>query len=154
MVVSHQRAQDWLAGGVVVPDRGGQGEDALQDADRHTGGVWPPCRSRSSWPLKVSLTDSMIWRRGLNRCAPARGLAFADGPQQPDPGGGDGGLEAGAVVVLVADEGLAGPRGDQVRAGGEHACQHVALVGFGAGQGEGDGQPCSVATRCSRSPQK
>ena len=38
MVVSHQRAQDWLPGGVVVPDRGGQGEDALQDADHHAGG--------------------------------------------------------------------------------------------------------------------
>src|ERR1035441_10129649 len=35
-------------------------------------GVWPPCCSRSSWPLKVSLIDSMIWRSGLNRCAPAR----------------------------------------------------------------------------------
>jgi hypothetical protein len=46
----------------------------------------------------------MIWRSGLNRCAPA------------------------------------GPGGEQVRAGGEHAAQHVALVGFGPGQGEGDGQ--------------
>ena len=33
MVVGQQRALDGLAGGVVVPDGGGQGEDALQDAD-------------------------------------------------------------------------------------------------------------------------
>ena len=30
-------------------------------------GVCPPWRSRSSWPLKVSLTDSMIWRSGLKK---------------------------------------------------------------------------------------
>src|SRR6266508_4480712 len=28
--------------------------------------VRPPWRSRSSWPLRVSLTDSMRWRRALN----------------------------------------------------------------------------------------
>src|SRR6266508_536118 len=35
-------------------------------------GVCPPWRSRSSWPLKVSLIDSMTCRNGRNRCAPAR----------------------------------------------------------------------------------
>jgi Phage integrase, N-terminal SAM-like domain len=35
-------------------------------------GVWPPCCSRSSWPLKVSLMDSMTWRSGLKKRAPAR----------------------------------------------------------------------------------
>src|ERR1019366_9175845 len=34
--------------------------------------VWPPCCSRSSWPLKVSLTGSMIWRSGLKNRGPAR----------------------------------------------------------------------------------
>jgi hypothetical protein len=33
VVVGHERAHDRLAGGVVVPDGGGEGEDALQDAD-------------------------------------------------------------------------------------------------------------------------
>jgi hypothetical protein len=35
-----------------VPDRGGEGEDALQDSDHDACGAWPPSRSRSSWPLK------------------------------------------------------------------------------------------------------
>ena len=35
-------------------------------------GVCPPWRSRSSWPLNVSLTDSMICRSGLKNQAPAR----------------------------------------------------------------------------------
>jgi hypothetical protein len=38
VVVRHQRSQDGLTGGVVVPDRGGQGQDALQDADYHAAG--------------------------------------------------------------------------------------------------------------------
>lgn len=62
-----------LAGVVVVPDGGGQGENALQHPGDHPAGVCPPWRSRSSWPLRVSLTDSMVWRSGLKNCAP--GLA-------------------------------------------------------------------------------
>ena len=46
-------------------DRGDQGEDALQDADGDASTVRPPWRSRSSWPLRVSLTDSMTCRSGL-----------------------------------------------------------------------------------------
>ena len=34
-------------------------------------GVWPPWRSRSSWPLKVWLMDSMTWRSGLKKRVPA-----------------------------------------------------------------------------------
>ena len=41
VVVGHERAQDWLAGSVVVPDRGGQGQDALQNADDDTLGRVP-----------------------------------------------------------------------------------------------------------------
>jgi hypothetical protein len=37
VVVSHERAQDWLAGAVVVPDRGGQGQDALEYPDDDPG---------------------------------------------------------------------------------------------------------------------
>jgi hypothetical protein len=33
MVVSDERAGDWLAGLVVVPDRGSHGQDALRDPD-------------------------------------------------------------------------------------------------------------------------
>ena len=40
MVVGGERSQDGLAGVVVVPDRGGEGEEALQDADGDAvGGV-------------------------------------------------------------------------------------------------------------------
>jgi len=35
VVVGDQGPLDGLPGAVVVPDRGGEGEDALQDADEH-----------------------------------------------------------------------------------------------------------------------
>ena len=37
VVVRGQRAHDGLAGVVVVPDRGGQGQDALHDAEPDSG---------------------------------------------------------------------------------------------------------------------
>jgi hypothetical protein len=37
VVVGGQRALDRLTGVVVVPDRGGQGEDSLEDADQDAG---------------------------------------------------------------------------------------------------------------------
>ena len=94
-------------------------------------GVWPPWRSRSSWPLKVSLTDSMTWRSGLKNRAPAWARARLGGrAQQAQPGRRQDGL------------------------GGEHGEQGLAPVSLGAGQGEGHGRPCRVQTRCGRNPQK
>ena len=70
-----------LAGVIVVPDGGGQRQDELQDADEDSCGVCPPCRSRSSCPLKVSLTDSMICRSGLKNGLAAFGAWLGpDGP--------------------------------------------------------------------------
>ncbi len=37
MVIGQERTLDWLAGAVVVPDGGGQCEDALQDAGDDPG---------------------------------------------------------------------------------------------------------------------
>ena len=58
--------------------------------------VRPPWRSRSSWPLKVSLTDSMICRSGRNRCAagPWR-FALRAGRSSRDPAGRPGRFELG-----------------------------------------------------------
>ena len=105
--------------------------------------VRPPWRSRSSWPLRVSLTDSMIWRRGLkNRCPAAWSLALAGGTQQVDAGVVEFGFERAAVVVLVADQGLAGRacRPGQGGCGPERCREDVAFVGFGAGQRPAHGQ--------------
>jgi dipeptidyl aminopeptidase/acylaminoacyl peptidase len=124
-----------------VPDGGGQGEDALQDADYHAAGGVAAVLFQVELAFEGVVNgfdDLAQWLEELGACP--GGLALAGGPQEFYPGAGHGGLEGGAEVVLVADEGLAWPGGDQVGAGGEHAGQHLALIGLRAGQGEGDGQ--------------
>jgi hypothetical protein len=49
MVVGDQGPGGWLAGVVVVPDRGGQGQDALQHPHQH------PCRGVATMAFQVQL---------------------------------------------------------------------------------------------------
>ena len=111
--------------------------------------VRPLWRSRLSWPLRVWMIDSMIWRRGRRNLAPGRGasdrvagrstvmptsLRSASKPlsvMRVWPA-----LAAGAVA-LVGDEGLA-RSGDPGRV--DHVCADFALVGFRAGDRERDRQ--------------
>src|SRR5215472_14041501 len=72
VVVGDQRPGDGLAGLVVVPDGSGHGQDALGDADGHAFEGAPAWASRSSWPLRVSLTDSISWRTVLSNGSPWR----------------------------------------------------------------------------------
>ena len=46
----------------VVPDAGGEGEQALAMRVQTPSGMWPPWSSRESWPLSESLIDSIHWR--------------------------------------------------------------------------------------------
>jgi hypothetical protein len=85
VIVGDQRAHHWLAGVVVVPDRGGQCQTRCRMRVMTPGGVCPPWRSRSSWPLKVSLTDSTICRSGLKNRVPGR-LPSPCGPGAAVPG--------------------------------------------------------------------
>ena len=41
----------------VVPDAGGEGEQALADACPDAFGTWPPWSSSESWPLSESLIE-------------------------------------------------------------------------------------------------
>ena len=50
---------------VVVPDSGGQGQDALGDAGADPGDGAAVVVLEVELTLRVSLTDSMIWRSGL-----------------------------------------------------------------------------------------
>ena len=90
VVVGDQRPERRVGGCCGVPDRGGEGEQSLEDFDGDAWGLWPPCCSRLSWPFKVSLTDSMIWRserswRALGEVADPFGLG---GSAQPHSSGG------------------------------------------------------------------
>jgi hypothetical protein len=79
--------------------------------------------------LKVSLTDSMIWRSGLTKPAPGR----PGSPLRAEPGLGEDDFEVVPVVVLFADQRLAGQLGVV-----EDGQQRLLLVGLGVGQCEPD----------------
>jgi hypothetical protein len=60
-----------LAGVVVVPDGGSQGQDALEHPNGYASWGVPAVFFQFKLPLKVSLMDSMTWRSGLkNWCRP------------------------------------------------------------------------------------
>jgi hypothetical protein len=107
VVAGDQAAYDRLAGLVVVPDRGGQGEDPLRHPGDHPGQVGP------AMPLQVQLTfervvdelDDLVQR--LEELAAASELALADRAQKAQPGLSQGSLEVAAVVLLLADQHLA-----------------------------------------------
>lgn len=115
-------------------------------------GVCPPCCSRLSWPLKVSLMDSMTCRNGLkNSFQPAGTRPCGPGAAAPArirPGG----LELTADVVLVPDHDLPGPSVGSARVGVEYPEQGLGFVGLGAGQGEPDGQPVQRAQQVQPQP--
>src|SRR2546422_10560168 len=107
--------------------------------------VLPPWRSKSSWPFRVSFTDSMSWRSGFRNGLLARPFSSAllIGASRTDERGpmiGEEGLELGRGVALVPHDLLAGTAGKQVRIDLEHIPGHLTLIGFGVGQGESDRQ--------------
>lgn len=98
--------------------------------------VLPPWRSRSSWPLKVSKTDSMIWRSGLKKRCPGRGFSpLRAGRSKSMPGGVEVGFKGTAEVVLVTDHDLARWVGSQRVGQGGGLGEYLTFVGLGPGQG-------------------
>jgi hypothetical protein len=118
VVVGHGRAHDGLAGVVVVPDRGGQGEDALQDAGQYPG--WGVAAVALEIELAFEgVVDGFddLAQRLEEPGAGAGWLAVADRAQQAKTVLGQGGFEVAAVVVLVRDDELPGAAGGQCRVG-------------------------------------
>jgi hypothetical protein len=102
VVVGDQGAHDGLAGVVVVPDGGGQGEDALGDSGQHPGGGVPAVAIEVELAFEgvVDRFDDLPQRPEELGAGPG-GFAVAGWAEQADAAVGQGGLEAGAVVVLV-----------------------------------------------------
>lgn len=124
-----------------MPDSGGQGEDALQDADQDSGQGAPAVGFEVKLSLEGAedrLDDLAEWFEELG--SGSFGLAFAGRAEQAQAIVSQGGLKAGAEVVLVADEDLAGQQRGQAGVGGQDVQQDLPLVGFGAGEREPDGQ--------------
>jgi hypothetical protein len=130
-----------LSGGVVVPDRGGQREDALHDAGYDTSGCAP------SVPFEVKLSlEGLVDRFGdLSQrleqgCARPFPFTFTGRPQQLDSMLGQFAFETTAEVVPIAGESLSGALSQKLAFGCQEVKEGLAFVGLGPGQGEGDGQ--------------
>src|SRR5712691_12161296 len=108
VVVGDQGALDGLAGAVVVPDGGGQGQDALHDADQDS--LW--CPAAVSFQVSLVLAgiedrlDGLAQRLEVPAAGPL-GLALASRAQERQAACGEFGLEVGAEIVLVPDDELA-----------------------------------------------
>ena len=91
----------------------------------------PAWSSRSSWPVAVSLTDS-ISRIGVRRCSPAWGVRLrCDGRSTRHTRFGEEPVELGADVALVGDDDQPGSVGGQGGVVVEHGHQDLAFVECG-----------------------
>src|SRR6266545_3235131 len=134
VVVRGQRSFDRCADPIVVPDGGGEGQDALPDADDDAGGGVAAVGFEVELAFEgvVDRLDDLA--QGFEEAgAGTFGLALAGRAQQVQPGRGEGGFEVAAVVVLVRDQDLSWSVPGQGGVG-EDVQQYQAFVGFGAGQ--------------------
>jgi hypothetical protein len=152
VVVGQERAPDRLAGGVVVPDRRGEREEALGDAgdDACGGAAAAPFQVELAFEGLVHRLDDLVQRPQEPAAGPGL-VARAGRADQGDPGICELMLEGAAVVVLVGYQGLAAAPGQAGVA--QDGQQDLPLVGFAPVSAMPTGRPCKVATRCSRSPQ-
>jgi hypothetical protein len=131
-----------LPGGVVVPDRGGQREDALPDAGYDTSGCAPlvPFEVKLSLEGLVDRFDDLSQRleRGCARPLP---FTFTGRPQQLDSMLGQFAFETTAEVVLAADESLPGALSQKLAFGCREAKEGLAFVGLAPVRAKAMGRP-------------
>ena len=116
--------------------------------------VRPPWASRSSWPLRVSLTDSISWRIALSRGSPWRAASsLRAGRSSVMPRAARSASVCAAGEAFVGDQDQAGAGGGELGLDVEHRGQHLAFADLRVGQRPQDGHPGGVQIRYSRSPQ-
>src|SRR6266508_2669018 len=142
VVVGDEGAQQGLSGALVVPDGGGEGEQALGDAHDDAGGGATTVAFEIELALEgvVDRLDELAQRFEEG----STGTWLLGGSCRSQKGGamvGEETLELGAGVALVGQDGLAGPGGEQVGVGLEQVTGDLALVDLGVRQRERDRQP-------------
>jgi hypothetical protein len=140
---------------VGVPDRGGQGEDALQDPDRDLD----PCPAAVALQVQLALEGvvdrlDQLPQRFEQVCSRALGLALGGWSQQPHPQLAKELLELVAVVVLGGQQRLARPGGTSSDSTASRSSSTRRSSALAPVKAKVTGRPCRVQTRCSRSPQK
>ena len=102
----------------------------------------------------MSNTDSTVCRSGLKELFTRAGFfALTSRSEEVDTGCGECGFEVVTVVVLVRDQGGSGDLVGEVGVV-EHAQQHLAFIGYGAGDRGRDWQPVQYAQQVQPQSQK
>lgn len=155
VVVGGERSQDGLAAVMVVPDRGGQREESLQDSDgdalRAVAAVL--FQAELAFQGVVDRFDDLAQRRQLVGAATGS-FVLAGRANQFDAVVAKDAFELARDVALVSDERLAGAVSEQARVVVEHVDGDVAFVELGVGQSEGDRQPGWCAHEVQAQPPK
>ncbi len=139
LVSGRRRSMTWqqYSVGPVVPDGWGEGEDALSDAARIPAGVLAPRHSRSSWPLRVSLTD---WRSGSKPFGPRTGKARRPRPRRP----------SSSPPAPGRSNATTAGRGEPDRVHGRSGVWELALGGAGTRRVRPTAPPCGSSATHSR----
>src|SRR6266702_4001218 len=142
VVVGDEGSQCGLIGVVVVPDRGGEREDALEDS----GGDTADGAAAVSFEIELALERVVdrfdeLTQRFEEPGAGTWRFVFAGRSQETDAVMVEEPFELGGDVALVRDEGLAGAAGEEFGFALEEIAGDVAFVGLGVGEREGDRQP-------------
>ena len=154
VVVSNERAGDWGAGLVVVPDGGGHGQDALGDADGDSleGAAAVGFQVELAFEGVIDRFDELA-DRFEQWLAVAGGLVLAGGPQQRDAAGGQVSLGLAAGEALVGDEDQAGRLAASWGSTSSMAASTSRSPILGSASAHKMGIPAGVQIRYSRNPQ-
>src|SRR6266542_2127524 len=153
VVVCDQGAEDGLAGVVVVPDGGGEGEEALKDAgdDAVVGASAVSFEIELAFQGVVDGLDELAQRFEEPGAGPGF-LAFAGGAQERGSLVNQERLEFGAGVTLVGQDDLTGARAEQGVVDLEEVAGDLTLVDLRVGEGERDGQTGGGADQMQAQP--
>src|SRR5579863_633019 len=141
VVVGDERANRVLAKMAVVPDRSGEGEQALKD----TGDDASPGAAAMALQVELALQgvvhrlDDLAERLQESRTG-ARGFTGHLRADERRVVLAQERLELGAPIPLVGHDDLARALSEQTRLALEQVTQHLALVVFRVGEGEGHRQ--------------
>ena len=136
VVVGGECASDGQAEVVVVPDRGGEREDALGDSGANTADGAAAVSFEVELALEGPVDRLDHLAQGFEEFGAGPGfLSFAGGAEQFDSRCCQAGFEVFAEVVLVTDQDLPAARWcSDGWASGENVFEDGALVGLGSGQ--------------------
>jgi hypothetical protein len=155
VIVNDQGSHDRLAGVPVVPDRGGQGQDALQDPDDDAGDGAATVLFEVELAFEGVVDRLDVLSYGPQQATTGAGrLGAVCGAYEGYAGFIESGLGVTVAVALVHDQDQPVRVVEHVRLQGDQVDEDFSSSALALLSANATGRPCTVVTRCSRRPQK